>query len=413
MSWLTHRVGRSREHGGPLVTDAGIRSLVRWIGLTPGLICLVFVADLVGSAAVRQWQRERLEREVLDAEVRQEPYRNEAWGHRYWAEMEPYRAQWHSYWVYRASDRQGEFLNIANGVRRTYVAKRGRPGHSHSVFLFGGSAAWGHGARDDQTLASWLARVGEEHGECLDVRNYAESGWVNWQGMLYLLEKLTNGERPDVVVFYSGVNEAMGARLWPQVRRPLYDGEMTTAALSDWALGDARPLQRVWDYYRRTSLIAGTLFPPRPRLPPPPSLTPEALAERTASEYLADRQAVEALGRSYGFSTLFAWQATVASKPVLSVQEQQYAGWLPRTPANTPPIAWWLMDADLRPFYESIGRRVIAHGVADVDDAFSGMGETGFIDWMHPTEGGNERVARALYRFLEPQLHQVQRNLTP
>ena len=209
-----------------------MKNLVRWIGVAPGLVCLALVVDLAGSAAVKQWKRERTERETLEAEARQEPYRNQEWGHRYWEEMNQYRERWESYWIYRLSDRHGEFLNVTNGVRGTYLPRGSWPGHSHTVFLFGGSAAWGHGARDQATLASWLARVGEEHGERLDVRNYAESGWVNWQGILYLLEKLTDGERPDVVIFYSGVNEAMSARLWPQVRRPLYDGEMTKAALT-------------------------------------------------------------------------------------------------------------------------------------------------------------------------------------
>jgi len=387
-----------------------MKNLVRWIGVAPGLVCLALVVDLAGSAAVKQWKRERTERETLEAEARQEPYRNQEWGHRYWEEMNRYRERWESYWIYRLSDRHGEFLNVTNGVRSTYLPRGSWPGHSHTVFLFGGSAAWGHGARDQATLASWLARVGEEHGERLDVRNYAESGWVNWQGILYLLEKLTDGERPDVVIFYSGVNEAMSARLWPQVRRPLYDGEMTKAALTDWSLGEARPLARTWDYYRRTSLILSALIPPPARLPPAPPLTREALADRTANEYLADKQAVETLGNGYGFSTMFVWQLTVASKPVLSAQEQQYAGWVPRTPANTAPIGWWLMDTDLRSFYEVIGKRVSDGGAIDIGSAFVGMSQTGFIDWMHTAENGNERVAREIYRHLEQKLHQSTRH---
>ena len=90
-------------------------------------------------------------------------------------------------------------------------------------FCFGGSAAWGHGARDFNTLSSWLVRVAAEQGNDLDVRNYAESGWVNWQGIVYLLQKLSEGERPEVVIFYSGVNETLSARHWPQVRRPIWD----------------------------------------------------------------------------------------------------------------------------------------------------------------------------------------------
>ena len=67
--------------------------------------------------------------------------------------------------------------------------------------------------------------MSEEHGEPLDVRNYAESGWVNWQGIAYLTQRLADGERPDTVIFYSGVNETLSGRQWPHVRRPVLDAK--------------------------------------------------------------------------------------------------------------------------------------------------------------------------------------------
>ena len=103
------------------------------------------------------------------------------------------------------------------------------------------------------------------------------------------------------------------------------------------------------------------------------------------------------MGRAFGFKTLFAWQLTVADKPSLTAQELHYAGWLPRTPATTPAIAWWSMDAELKELYGEVGRLVKEGGAIDVTDGLVHTTDTAFIDWMHTSEAGNERVARALY----------------
>jgi hypothetical protein len=258
-------------------------------------------------------------------------------------------------------------------------------------------------------VPSWLSRVAAERGDALDVRNYAESGWVNWQGIVYLLQKLSEGERPDLVVFYSGVNETLGARRWPRVRRPIWDAEWYSSALADSVVERTRPLTRTWEHYRDTSLVLAALFP-RVLQIPPVSTTPEMIVDTVVADYAADKEAVERLGREYGFSTMFVWQVSVADKATLSAQERTYAGWLPPSPENTPALDWWSMPQDLGDIYDAIGRRLVSqHGVVDVSDAFSGMSTTAFIDWMHTSESGNERVARAMYERLAPELPERKR----
>ena len=273
---------------------------------------------MVGSAAVRQIQVRQAARRLLEAEVEQEPYRGTSWGRPYWEAIELYKESWEPYYVYRVGSMTTDFINVSDGVRATHrtAAKAGVP--NRLVFLFGGSAAWGHGARDEATIPSWLARVAEEQGEPLDVRNYAESGWVNWQGITYLTQRLADGERPDTVIFYSGVNEVLSGRQWPQVRHPIWDGEAVPRAMADWALERSRPLARVWDYYRNTSYLWSLLVPRAPVLAASPPIGRSELAKRLAADYLAGLGLVEQMGRAFGFKTLFAWQLTVADKPSLT-----------------------------------------------------------------------------------------------
>ena len=367
-------------------------------------VTTLLTVDMAGSAAFRQLQIGRAARALLEAEVQQEPYRGTTWGRRYWENIERYQERWDPYYVYRVGSMTTEFINVSNGVRATYRAAEPRGGPARLVFLFGGSAAWGHGARDEGTIPSWIAKVAEEHGDPLDVRNLAESGWVNWQGIAYLSQLLADGARPDTVIFYSGVNEVLGGRSWPHIRRPIWNAEAVPRAMSDWALERNRPFSRFWDYYRNTSYL-WTLVNPRPSvLPAAPAIARPESTARLVDEYLADRSFVEQLGRVYGFKTIFAWQLTVADKPVLSAQERSYAGWLPRSPETTPAIDWWVMDGDLKSQYEEVGRRVKARGVLDVTPVLKEVPSSTFIDWMHMSEAGNERVARALYEHLRTAL---------
>jgi hypothetical protein len=369
-----------------------------------GAIAVVLVVDLLASAAVRQALVMRNERAAIEAELSQEPYRETDWGRAYWEEIARYAEQWDPSVVYRVGNMHGRFINVDAGVRRTDNPEYPGSVHRHLVFLFGGSAAWGHGARDANTLPSWLARVAAEHGEAFEVRNYAESGWVNWQGIAYLLQKLSEGERPELVVFYSGVNETLSARRWPHVRRPIWDAEWYSSALHDSVIQRTRPLARTWEHYRSTSLVLSALFPPPLRIPVPPT-APETIVRTVVADYAADKEVVERLGREYGFATVFVWQPTIAAKPTLSAQERTYAGWLPSPPEARPGLEWWSMPQDLREMYDAIGREVVSHhGVVDLSHAFGDMAATAFIDWMHTSESGNERVARVLYDTLAPEL---------
>ena len=371
-----------------------------WIVRVVTITSIILVVDFVASAGLRQAFILENERATIEAEVAQEPYRDTDWGRAYWEEIAQYAETWDPYIVYRVGNMNGRFINVNAGVRKTTGADVPTSARRRLIFLFGGSAAWGHGARDAYTLSSWLTRVAAEHGDPVEVRNYAESGWVNGQGIAYLLQKLGDGERPEIVLFYSGVNETLSVRSWPRVRRPIWDAEWYTRALHDSVAQRTRPLTRLWNYYRTTSLLLERLFPP-PLQIPMQSTTPADKVKTVVADFGADKDVVERLGSAYGFSTLFVWQLTVADKPLLSAQERTYAGWLPRSEETTPRLEWWSMPGELRDMYTAIGRGVVSqHGVINVSGAFTEMPTTAFIDWMHTSEAGNERVARAIYRML-------------
>ena len=79
--------------------------------------------------------------------------------------------------------------------------------------MLGGSSLWGFGARDDQTIPSLLARKLLERGISVEVKSLSELGYVSTQEVIGLFRELQEGYRPDVVIFYDGVNDTTSAVL--------------------------------------------------------------------------------------------------------------------------------------------------------------------------------------------------------
>jgi len=61
---------------------------------------------------------------------------------------------------------------------------------------------WGTGSNDANTIPSLVTQIGGFRSQ-----NYAENAWTAHQGLSLLIQLLQEGHRPDVVVFYDGVNE--------------------------------------------------------------------------------------------------------------------------------------------------------------------------------------------------------------
>ena len=97
-------------------------------------------------------------------------------------------------------------------ISRQPASDRGER-RSVKILTLGGSSLWGFGARDDQTIPSLLARSLHEKGWRVELKNLAEIGYVSTQEVIALTRELQAGYRPDVVIFYDGVNDTTSALL--------------------------------------------------------------------------------------------------------------------------------------------------------------------------------------------------------
>lgn len=117
---------------------------------------------------------------------------------------------WHAQYVNNDEAEGGVWrrtINPANGACGA--------GHPLALWVFGGSTVYGTGVPDWGTLPSYLSRdLNADGRDCVVVTNFGVEGYVSNQELLWLLERLKTGQRPDIVVFYDGVNDASAAGPW-------------------------------------------------------------------------------------------------------------------------------------------------------------------------------------------------------
>ncbi len=119
------------------------------------------------------------------------------------------KGSYEAFYGWRRPEIHGKTINVdANGRRHTYSAP-GTP-KDKVIAFFGGSTTWGTGANDENTIPSDFAKLNPNY----EAINYGETGYLAHQNLNLLMQEHFGGFRPDVVVFYDGVND-----VWNKCRR--------------------------------------------------------------------------------------------------------------------------------------------------------------------------------------------------
>jgi hypothetical protein len=349
---------------------------------------------------------------VPDPRVVAEGYGGAAWPIVHYHELEQLAERWQPYVYFRQKPFWGKTITIDNVGRRTTWQSHMRPSargnrRSVKVLTLGGSSLWGFGARDLETIPSLLARLLDEKGWDVQLENLTEIGYVSTQEVVALVRALQTGARPDVVIFYDGVNDTTSA---------LLEGEpgVTTNEInrrrefnllqSPGRMAAAMALKVVKDSgsYRFAQMVRRRLdgetgepagFTGMMKVPD--------VGAGVVRHYEANVTIVKALAKSFGFRALFFWQPTVFSKSVLAPFEQEEA----------QRYAW------AQYFIEEVYGEVRASKTLNDDPSFQDLSTIfndseglAFIDYCHTTETANAKVASAMAAKLLKALEGRQEN---
>ena len=315
------------------------------------------------------------------------------------------RAVYQPYTMWRRRAYRGTYTTVdVEGIRRT--TGNSPSDDSIQVWMFGGSAVWGVGAPDHETIPSRLSSVlNREYGIDAAVRNLGERGFVSTQEVIYLMRELQSGRRPDVVVFYDGVNDAAAVSLWPEfpgahvsfdtVRDRFemdVDGGSFGSFLRSTGLYAASRivLDRLEaDPFERDGIIiysaADTGSTPNYRW----------LAERGIDVWLFNARVVGSMAKTYGFMPLVLFQPGLWSsgKPLdpseesLLASEMEFAGLMTLMTVRSE------MHSVLE---ERSSKGDAPDWVVNLNDLFSETRDPVYIDYVHVSERGNRIAARRI-----------------
>jgi len=183
------------------------------LGITLIILVLVEASFRAGFAI-----RDRITTDTRpDRRVLAEGYDGATWPIEHYRELGLLEDRWKSYVYFRQKPFQGTTITIGtDGLRKTWEPPSPLPPDQRprlKLAMLGGSSLWGFGARDDQTIPSQLARILDQRGYRVEVKNLSEIGYVSTQELIALMRELQGGYRPDIVVFYDGVNDTTSALL--------------------------------------------------------------------------------------------------------------------------------------------------------------------------------------------------------
>ncbi len=364
------------------------------LGIT--LIVLLFVE---GGLRFAFAIRDRLSpSESPDRRMLAEGYGGATWPVDHYHEIESLEERWQPYVYFRPRPFQGKTIRIGpDGLRATWQPTAGwgddvgkKP---VKVLMMGGSSLWGFGARDEQTVPSLVARKLHDRGLKVEIKNLAQLGYVSTQEMIGLVRELQQGYRPDVVIFYDGVNDTTSAVL---------SGE---AGLTTNEINRRREFNLTQSPKRLAATLAGKLLTDsgasrlgravRSRLGQPmashDSLPSDDKMHRLAGDvvdrYVANIKIVQTLARGYGFRPSFFWQPTIFNKTERTVAERNEAH----------KFEW------AEPAFRAVYETIEASSELRADPAFHDLSKIFcdekalvFIDYCHTTETANARIAEQM-----------------
>ena len=380
---------------GPLVKEAWLI-----VGITILLLCF-----LEGTFSFVFFIKDRFSASDLSADDLTIPdiYSDDpSWVNNYEEEARrSYVAQWRPYVYWRRKPYQGKYINIdTDGIRLT-VSPKPTPQESHppvKIFMFGGSTMWGVGARDAFTIPSILAQELQNKGMATEVINFGENGYVSTQEVIMLQLLLQKGQRPDLVIFYDGVNDTFSA--FQQGMAGLTENEFHRVKEFNLLQPDRLIAMLLKEIASRTSTmrfltsglrkagmsretVGGNSLPFANRAP----IGEEALAQEVLNTYKGNIEFVKALSEHYHFKYIFYWQPTIFQQVYLTEYERAHR---PKRPA---------LGQLVHRIYELVQKDEIEsceYSFRDLSRAFGEVTEPIFIDWSHVGESGNAIIARKM-----------------
>jgi len=323
----------------------------------------------------------------------------------------PQRWKSYLYWG-REPSFKGRYVNIDSAGHRITPQAKNAEGPVARVFFFGGSTMWGTAQRDDHTIPAEAARRLMTLAAPLnriEVTNFGESGYVTTQELIELELQLRAGQRPNVVVFYDGINDVgttvqFGAPGIPQNESKRVSEFAMGRALdrSGFARGLKKDLTAEGILLREgfNQLALVDWIKSKKGSPPLTFISADSAARSTARVYAENMRIVEALSKAYGFQAIYVWQPSIHAtpKPLTKFEERIRNG------IKNNPFESRIRETQLAipPIVDSAMATIAPGRFVDATSLFVNDTMSVFVDRIgHNTEASVPKIVDAFWPALE------------
>ena len=363
-------------------------------------IVVAVLLELFSFAALHTYRR--FHRDPLIPQ--QSPaYDNEKWGREFWTEQSTFwskaRSNYLPFTVWSVRKWHGKYINtddVEMGTwRRTVQAMSDacKKTTARKVWVFGGSTVYGIGTPDWETIPSYLAQeLNADPSACWEVTNLGAEGYVTNQEAILLMEQLKAGRRPDVAIFYDGVNESLVGGFSPGVPTEHWNFEAIRAKFENPETSRLSFLKLTYAVQLITQLKQNDTLDQYPTFS---NGELAAKAQATLENYESNLRIVRMFAKEYGFKTYFFWQPVLAygNKPLVPFEEKLKE-------ARGPELGG-RVQRGLKAVYEQAERRSEVSGsFVFLGHAFDDVREPMYVDEFHLDPIGNKIMADSIARVV-------------
>ncbi len=276
---------------------------------------------------------------------------------------------------------KGETLTITSEGTRNVPLPEGAK--NKTVHFFGGSTMWGEGSDDEHTIPALFAAKNPN----FEIYNHGQLAYNSRQELDALISLYATGMKPDVVVFYDGVNDAAflcpkeikklpAHRLVPMYRDKLYVGKSAIV----------KEIARKLFIENILAVIRRATYKPTPENTPYDCISNPAKAEQIAEMMMKNWEMANEIVTNRG------------GRFVAVLQPAAFVG--------KPKTDYLKLDEDLgknfQAIYTLIKKKIAERNhpwIVDLSDRFD-RDEHIYIDFCHVSPNGNAIIASELTRVV-------------
>ena len=316
-------------------------------------------------------------------------YQGIDWAEPHFVEYADIQSSFEAFFGWRHEPFRGQTITIDNRGQRSSFRAPAAPS-DRSVAFFGGSTMWGVGADDLGTIPSFYGRLNPN----LNVANFGAIGFNAHQELNLLMKELAEGYRPEAVIFYDGVNDALqkchvdngdafGHARETQIRQVLQENQRWSDPPLYFAL---QPTLKLIEEVRNI------LFKKSASAPAYDCDQHPEKARAVARSMLVDWQNAREQSEKHGATFLAILQPTAFDSKSKTTHLHLDEVWA-RQYATIYPLIIQLLDDDFSDLKEIF---------LDLSTSLN-QDEYIFIDWCHLSPNGNEIIAKRIDEAIRQQ----------